>query len=870
MNHKLIQALLERCENHKQESDFAYFWASLITAEALAKTIVLGMLAAVADDTQRNRYRLTYNLVRANGMGDWADVLTDVLSGPSSQFLSESARLERKLLTENCPLGSWQHDAVTLLAKASDAIGIKYDSVGSRANMTSWFRMFATFRNKTRGHGATNLTPAGEASKYLYPSIVSVYENFHLFQRPWAYLYRNLSGKYRVSTIGHQSEQFDYLKREATHSFDNGIYIYFDIPKRVPLIESDPELTDFFLPNGGFSDKRFELLSYLTDDKQTGDSKPYLTPPDVQKSETHGYGELIARGNCFSNAPEPYRHYVRRPELESDLLTLLEDSRHRVVTLQGAGGVGKTSLTLQVIDGLYSLNRFELVVWFSARDIDLLPSGPRTVSPGVLSPDNIAERFVLLVRPTGEIQTKKRANYREYFQQQLSVSDGGPTLFVFDNFETVQNPVEMFTWIESHTDLPNKVLITTRLRDFKGDYPLEVHGMTEEEARTLIERTASSLKITSLLTEGSISDLITTSGGHPYVMKILLGEMAITKKSGALRPIIAKSDDILIALFERTYGELSPCGKRAFLTLAAWNSAVPRVALEAVLLGSTKELSEVDRGIESLYQYSLADRVTTERGQEFIGLPLAASEFGKKKLKIDVSRATIMADVRILQMFSPSSVSDVKLNLGKVLSGFIRNLSGQIDAGGDFSDYEPILNMVCRSYNPGWLLLAQWRLERGSPQDLDAAISNIQSFLQSDPVGNRALDAWQMLARAYDGKHDIEGRIHAFIQRAQIPSVPFHDISNTANLLNRDYGKLELEPDVKRLMSQELLDVFQKRSEEADADDFSRMAWLALHLRQIEKAKKFVDRGLEIDPQNIHCVNLESRLRANMSSWDSR
>lgn len=863
MRHKLIHELLERCENHKQDSDFAYFWALLITAEALAKTIVLGMLAAVADDTQRNRYRLTYDLVRANGMGDWADALIDVLSGPSSQFLTEDARLERKLLTQNCPPESWQHDAVTLLAKASEAIGIKCDAIGNRTNITNWFRMFATFRNKTRGHGATTVTQAAEAARYLYPSIISIYENLHLFRRPWVYLYRNLSGKYRVSVIGNKSEHFEYLKREATHTFDNGVYIFFDTPRQVPLIESDPERTDFFLPNGGFSDKNFELLSYLTDDKQTADSKPYLTPPNVRKSETHGHGELMARGNCFSNAPEPYRHYVKRPKLESELLTLLEDRRHRVVTLQGAGGVGKTSLTLQVLETLYAQDRFELVVWFSARDIDLLPTGPRTVSPGVLSPDNIAEQFVLLVRPKDEAHTNK-TNHREYFQQQLAESDGGATLFVFDNFETVHNPVEMFTWIESHSDLPNKVLITTRLRDFKGDFPLEVHGMTEEEARTLIERTANTLGITNLLTDSSISDLITKSGGHPYVMKILLGEMAVTKKSGALRPIIAKSDDILIALFERTYGELSPCGKRAFLTLAAWNSAVPRVALEAVLLGSTKELSEVERGIEALYQYSLADRVITERDQEFIGLPLAASEFGKKKLRIDVSKSTIMADVQKLQMFAPSSVSDINLNLGRVLPGFIKNLSSRIDAGGKFSDYEPILNMVCRSYNPGWLLLAQWRLERGNLDDLDAAISNIQSFLQSDPIGGDASGAWQMLARAYYGKHDIEGEIHAYIQRAQIPSVPFHDVSNTANLLNRNYGGLELESDVKRLMSQELLDVLEMRAEEADANDFSRMAWLALHLKQPEKAVYFVDRGLEIDGQNIHCLNLKSRLQLSM------
>ena len=111
----------------------------------------------------------------------------------------------------------------------------------------------------------------------------------------------------------------------------------------------------------------------------------------------------------------------------------------------------------------------------------------------------------------------------------------------------------MFDWIEGFVTLPNKVLITTRLRDFKGDYPLEVHGMTDQESKVLIERTASALKIRALLNEGRVKELIRDSGGHPYVMKILLGEMAVSKVFGAPRQIVAGSDDILTALFQRTF-----------------------------------------------------------------------------------------------------------------------------------------------------------------------------------------------------------------------------------------------------------------------------------------------------------------------------
>ena len=860
MPHRLLDQLFDRVSIDKQESDFAYFWALLLAGEAIVKTTMLGMLAAIEEDTQRNRYRLAHKLVRANGLGDWNDVIEDALSGPSSQYLVAGALQEREELTRSCAQGEWQFEAVSSLKRALEKLRIDSEQVPTRTDMKRWFRLFATLRNKTRGHGATRPAETSEAALDLFQSVEIVYRNFHLFQRPWVYLHRNLSGKYRVTTLGNTAERFDFLKRETTHSYENGLYIHFDSPKLVPLLVSDPDLSDFFLPNGSFNGKSFSLLSYVTDDKKPGDSSPYLVQPDVQVSETHGYGELLPRGECFSNAPTPANDYVPRNLLEEELFELLMDDRHPVVTLQGAGGVGKTSSTLQVIKKLYDKDRYEMIVWFSARDIDLFLSGPRTVRPGVLSPNDIADQYSALVLSEQET-TKKGFDRKEFFQSQLGKSDGGTCLFVFDNFETVQNPVEMFTWIESFIRLPNKVLITTRLRDFRGDYPLEVHGMTEQEASTLIEQTASSLSIVKLLTDDNINEVIQQSGGHPYVIKILLGEVADTKRFGSIRRIVAGSDGILTALFDRTFKALSPCGQRAFMTLAAWNSAVPRIALEAVLIRSTEERAEVEKGIESLLYYSLAEtRTTSADNQEFISLPLAANEFGKKQLQTNVLKSAIQADAQILQMFTPNTISDVNLNLSVGLERFIRNVSNQIEKGEEFADYEQILHMVCRAYNPGWLLLARWRLERNTERYFQEAIENIQSFLQQDNNGPDSADAWQMLAHAYYGNQDVLGEVHAYVERAQLGSVPFYDVSNTANLLNRKYRELDLEPDAKRLLAQRLLDVLQRRITEAQPDDLSRMAWLALHLSQDEIAKGLVKRGLAMDAYNEHCLSIAERL----------
>ncbi|MGH8645603.1 MAG: NB-ARC domain-containing protein [Gammaproteobacteria bacterium] len=863
MKHIAIEQVLQRADRAKSDSDFTYFFSLLLAAEALAKTIVLGIVAAIADDKDRNRYRLEHQLVRSDGLGDWGRVIEDALIGPASQSLLAEAREEQSELTRLCKEGEWQYEATAALKAALDHLEIGAEDVPVKTDMKRWFRLFATLRNKTRAHGATQPEKAARAAVLIATSIDLIYQNFRLFRRPWAHLYRNMSGKYRVSAITEDVSDFEFLKRTQDLQLTNGIYLFMGNPRPIRLIQTDPELRDFFFANGGLSIKKFELLSYYSDDKVDGDGSAFLTPPGVlPPSETQGYGELIPQGNCLSNAPEVARDYVSRPDLESALLKLLLDDKRPIVTLLGRGGIGKTSLALKVIQKVYAESRYEGIVWLSARDVDLQLTGPKPVRPLVLSPDDMGKFYVSLVLPS-EKANAKGFDARAYFEQQLQKCDLDPCLFVFDNFETTQNPIEMFNWIDSFIRLPNKALITTRLREFKGDYPVEVDGMNDQEARQLVVQTASALGVSNLLNEKYVSELIDQSEGHPYVIKILLGEVAKAGRAGNIPQIFAGNDDILTALFERTYAALSPCSQRAFLTLSAWNSSVPRLALEAVLFRSTQERNEVEKGIESLLQYSMAEiYVAPSDNQEFISLPLVASVFGKKKLNISPSKAAIQADVEVLQMLGPSRKDDVTLGLARKLENFIKNISRRIEAGEGYDSFGPILESICRAYNPGWLLMARWHMEQRTPQSYELAKEELRRFLENSSSSEHAAEAWRLLGHACYQTGDPLGEVHAFIERAQVSTVSFHDLSNTANRLNlflRDHG-LEIDREQKRDLATRIFSVLNQRRQEAQADDLSRMAWLAIHSGQESVARDCVKMGLGLDPGNYHLVKLAQRL----------
>ena len=168
--------------------------------------------------------------------------------------------------------------------------------------------------------------------------------------------------------------------------------------------------------------------------------------------------------------------------------------------------------------------------------------------------------------------------------------------------------------------------------------------------------------------------MISQSKGHPYIIKILLGEFGKTQN---IKEILSKKDDMLTTLFERTYTELSPLAKQAFMTLASWNSTVPKIALEAVLICSFKDQNAgaVEEAIESLFNYSLAQINKGKDQQDFITLPFVARLFGEKKLRINPLKSKINDDVKLLQMFGSSNNKEISLNLSERLEKFIANIS---------------------------------------------------------------------------------------------------------------------------------------------------------------------------------------------------
>lgn len=852
----------------KQDSDTAYFSSLMNYGEMLLKFYVAGFLSALEIDPERSKYRLEYNIVRATGVGTWVESLDEILIGPTSQLLPPVMQLPQRELINNVQKGTWQYDVTEQLENCLRILNKLDSPTPPSIQGRRWFGAFKAIRNVT-SHGNPKPLVCSKLAKELEASLITFTQKGSILKLPWGYLRQNLSGSYRLTKYNSASDSLSQITSRSSKinlQLSEGIYIHNTGKVEqiwnyypVSLVLSDPEADDFMCANGGFNNDSYEMFSYISDNRKK-EKNQYISPPgSLPSSLSEGIGELDIIGKCFSNMPILKEYYVRREELENELNELILNDRDSVITLHGRGGIGKTTLAINSLRKIADKGQFDAIIWFSARDIDLLNEGPKQVQVNVLNEKDMAKEFCSLMQPSG--WDEKKFDKIKYLQDNLNLSSiGKPILFVLDNFETVQNIPQLYEWIYTYIRLPNKLLITTRNRSFKGDYPVEVKGMLDKEAEELINEVALKLNISTLLSKEYINEIIQESGGHPYIIKILLGECAKEKKLLKIPRVVAEQDKVLDALFERTYRGLTAAAERVFLTLSSWKSTLPSSAIKIIFLRESMEGFDVDSALDELENISFIERLQSDfDNSEFIDVPLAASLFGRKKLQSSPLKASIESDVKILHLFGPGRKGQVREGLEPRIRTLLRSLSSRMNNGEDIKDYQFLLEHI-GTFHPLYLpLIGEFYIEK---KDIDKAIDSFKEFIESGAgTACQKRDSWNNLANLYLEKEDYLGTANACVEQALVECTDIETISSCSNnfnaLLKRHY--LTLDNDDKLVLAQKLISAFENKLDNANADDLSRLAWLCIHCKEEEKAKKYAEDGLKIDGSNNHCSKLIER-----------
>ena len=394
--------------------------------------------------------------------------------------------------------------------------------------------------------------------------------------------------------------------------------------------------------------------------------------------------------------------------------------------------------------------------------------------------------------------------------------------------------------------------------------------MTEEQASLLIDQHSDRLSILDLISTEYKRQLISESDGHPYVIRMMLGQVATQGRAAAPERIMASSDHILRALFERTYTALSPGAQRVFLLLSSWRVFVPEVAVEAVLLRPGNDRFNVAEALDQLHRFSLVERLSAEEDDHvLVGVPLAASIYGRVKLEASVFRVSIEEDRKLLMEFGPGRGKSARQKILPRIENLYKAVALRAQRNpGLFEQYRPILEYLAQAVPIAFLQLSDlvWEFD-DSMQAKAQAKEYLRRYLEVAPESSKEA-VWLKLAGRCRSSEDPTGEIHALCEAALLSSSKVDDLGRYANRLN---GRIrELKSDrIEEAWSPEVQDLLNRVTgkmenclEQLNATDCSRLAWLYLNVGNDDRALDIARLGIKREPENDYCLKLVQKLDA--------
>ncbi len=329
------------------------------------------------------------------------------------------------------------------------------------------------------------------------------------------------------------------------------------------------------------------------------------------------------------NLPRPQHMKLIGRDKELNEIKSFLSPRHRVgvVCISGGGGVGKTALALEIAHECYREaadlaphERFESIIWVSAKNSELLPAGQIERQPTFTDLDGVYRAMAELLDIPAIFRTAKQAEKNILIMRFLTEHR---ILLVLDNLENVDDQ-ELMVFLRD-LPAPSKAIVTTRHR-IDVAVPVYLHTLDEATAYELVYLECERHNL--VITEGQVAALLQRTGGLPLAIIRTIGRMAWRGSSieMEIQQLKDPANQIYDFCFGKTIALIRPSNAyQLFLALALFSAEARREALGFVA-GFGYDVLPRDEALSDLEVLSLCNKDKDRFGLEPLTLAQALSE----------------------------------------------------------------------------------------------------------------------------------------------------------------------------------------------------------------------------------------------------
>ena len=293
----------------------------------------------------------------------------------------------------------------------------------------------------------------------------------------------------------------------------------------------------------------------------------------------------------------------RRSEIK-DIKKRLYSNLDRIITIMGAGGVGKTALALEIAKSIIDdpKNPFKAVIWFSAKeerltDIEIVQIEPQIKDLEQLINDilEVIDRSAFENFHVGKVPIK---SYIDFLYEKFSKDK---FLLVIDNLETILSKEPLTTFIE---DVPCKVLITSRWGLGKLERPIALKELEEDDSINLFKYVVKAKELEDLikLKDTKISELVNKVKRYPLALKWSIGQYLLGKKINEAFQDIFKGESLIAQFsFENIFSLFEENEKLVLYSISLMEKPISREMIK-FLTDLTDQ--EIDLAIRRLLRAS--------------------------------------------------------------------------------------------------------------------------------------------------------------------------------------------------------------------------------------------------------------------------
>jgi len=311
-----------------------------------------------------------------------------------------------------------------------------------------------------------------------------------------------------------------------------------------------------------------EMLAFLNNyDNQNLNSIQIIDPGEI----------------CINNLPPADYDldggFVGRKSEIKEIKKKIYSNLDRIITIMGAGGVGKTALALEIAKNIIrdSKNPFKAVIWFSAKEEKLTDVDIIEIPSEIKNLEQLIGDILFLfdkVAYDNYQQVDVPIEYYIRFLYKKLEENENRFLLIIDNLESILGKEPLIKFIE---DIPCKILITSRIGLGKLERPISLKELKEDDSIILFKYVAKSKEVVELLTlnDNKITELVNRMKRYPLALKWSIGQFLIGKDLDKAFPKKLPGESLIAQFsFNNVYSLLTENEKRILFAITIWNDPV--------------------------------------------------------------------------------------------------------------------------------------------------------------------------------------------------------------------------------------------------------------------------------------------------------